>query len=155
MHIDHDRLEGRFQEMSLDEFEELFAQNEIRRDVFNQFMQFAQDMGEIVEEEFVQFIDGSYTTDKEEPNDVDIVTVLPFYPHGGRMDKLLQFQREGGVDEKYDMKVDSYLLLIYPNNDQRNNNFYSKLNDKLEFYSTDRNPKDIYILRFNQEEDEV
>ena len=65
-------------ELSFDEFQDFFmgtfaGQNETRKEIFEDYRTYLNDFKEQVSEDFIQWIDGRYITNKANPGDIDFV----------------------------------------------------------------------------------
>lgn len=66
--------------LTLDEFEaffiDKFPNNNQRKQIFNNYLEFVNDFSTQVSSHFIQWINGSFVTTKEYPNDIDFVTII-------------------------------------------------------------------------------
>jgi hypothetical protein len=69
-------------ELTLPEFQAFFVdglsdQNH-RRELFERYLVFVEDLKRAFQVPFIQWVDGSFITRKEFPGDIDVVTFLPY-----------------------------------------------------------------------------
>ena len=64
------------QEMTLKDFEEAFATNENRQDLFIEYNAFVKYINSLGINNFYQWIDGSFVTKKTNPRDIDVVSFI-------------------------------------------------------------------------------
>ena len=62
--------------VTLQEFEAAFVSNTRRKALYELYLNYTDDLRKIIGNEFIQWIDGSYVTSKEAPEDVDLVTFI-------------------------------------------------------------------------------
>lgn len=104
-------------ETDLDTFEEVFVSafnnSRTRIALFEEYRQFLNELQQIVGSGFYQWIDGSFTTQRRNPSDIDLVTFLD----STRLNKFAvelsplqkrKFQKKG--------KIDAYFVATYPEN---------------------------------------
>lgn len=69
-------------EISLADFEQTFVtsmpEKEQRSKIFATYLQYLSELFEVVGKDFFQFVNGSFTTTKELPNDIDFVTFVDY-----------------------------------------------------------------------------
>lgn len=94
-------------ELDFKVFENQFSRNRQRKMLFAEYLLFVEDLKKIVGKEFKQWIDGSYVTLKILPNDIDVVTFIPFQMYLNYESLLLD------LNQKYP-KIDAYFVPLYP-----------------------------------------
>jgi hypothetical protein len=102
-------------EVDLEFFEEIFVRrierSETRKSLFDAYLHYTYRFQDEVFPQFEQWIDGSFTTLKDNPKDLDVVTFLDYRVFDFRqertLDKYLSFslEKEG---------IDAYLVKEYP-----------------------------------------
>lgn len=70
IHIDSTRFETIFVDN--------FSISTSRRSIFNNYLAFTEVLKNNLQTPFYQWIDGSFVTSKQNPNDIDIVTFIPY-----------------------------------------------------------------------------
>lgn len=102
--------------VSLGEFEEIFVHSFVdsntRKQIYVNYMRWLESFQNRVSRNFVQWIDGSFVSQLQNPNDLDLVTFLDYRTYEAQepfLDKYWCFSLE-------DEKLDSYLVKVYPEN---------------------------------------
>ena len=129
--------------ISLDDFEENFVFNEHRKQLFESYLQIIIDLKAIGIEHFTHWINGSYTTLKFAPNDIDIVTLIDYRLYNTYEKELLDLKK------RYVGTLDFYFLIDYP---QTHKNINRTQFDKTEWrflFSTDRRKKSKGFISIN------
>lgn len=108
-------------EFMIKELESLFVTDfptsKTRQILFDRYLKYTNDFRDVITENIVQWIGGSFTTKKENPRDIDLVTILDyqnFEEHKELIDSKFRFKN--GLD-KYG--VDGYSIPKYPMEDSR------------------------------------
>jgi hypothetical protein len=110
----------------LNEFEQTFVFNEHRAKIFQEYQLFLQSIQNLGISTFYQWINGSFTSMKMNPNDIDVVTFVPFQDyekHQTFFDKLFL--------NRYSTKIDCYFIKTFPTNHPDFNDFRG---DELDFW---------------------
>lgn len=105
---------------SKEELEQYFV-NEIksntRKEIFDNYYNYSLKLKEICQEKsLVQWINGSFTTKKENPNDIDLVTFLDYRIINSNRNILKDFVYPRSLEL---FEVDAYLIESYPNEDKK------------------------------------
>jgi hypothetical protein len=98
-------------EMDWDSFEETFVFNDHRRDIFTQYIEFLEILRGMPVGNFYQWVNGSFTTMKPLPKDIDFVSFVDsvFYR---RFEKRLQ-----NLSKEFKFRsVDAYFEPVFPAN---------------------------------------
>ncbi len=96
------------------ELKETFAINITRNQLFQNYIAYTASLKELCNNEtLTQWIDGSFVTQKAEPNDIDLVTFVSFHIIDELGDKLLNYKYPAS---KNVFGVDAYLVRYYPRN---------------------------------------
>ena len=112
-------------ETDLNEFEQIFTFNEHRKTLFQEYKLFLNSIQNLGITTFYQWINGSFTSMKMNPNDIDIVTFVPFADyekHKRFFDKLFL--------NRYSTKIDCYFMKTYP---ESHPNFMTFRSNQLRF----------------------
>ena len=97
-------------------FVDNFPNSSSRKEIFEGYLKFCKTLMALGIKNFVQWLDGSFCTSKENPNDIDVVTFLDY-------DKLNALPSENqkllmdialNPYSKELFKCDSYVVLVYP-----------------------------------------
>lgn len=94
----------------LNEFEATFVlniENEKRKKLFENYQKYNQLLGQLLQSDFYQWIDGSFVTKKQEPNDIDVVTFIDHKIAKKYKEELKEFLYPQS-NEKYG--IDGYLV---------------------------------------------
>ncbi|MBV7533721.1 hypothetical protein [Chitinophaga sp. sic0106] len=82
-----------------------------RQELYNNYINYSDDLKHVLEgQPLLQWIDGSYVTQKAEPNDIDLVTFIDVELIEKAGSKLNQFKYPQSL-ERYG--VDAYLVVRY------------------------------------------
>jgi hypothetical protein len=96
------------QELTLNEFRFYFVDklNDIthRTQLFEQFLRFNNDLKEVFKIPYYQWVDGSYITTKEFPNDIDVVTFMPLDIMTKNLSSIYKFREMSLTFYKVDAK---------------------------------------------------
>jgi hypothetical protein len=96
-------------EIDLGTFEQKFVWNEHRKMLFDEYVNLIVELKNLGINNFFQWINGSFVTQKEKPNDIDIVTFIDFRLHEQKHQALQDLKR------KFE-NLDTYYVKIYPQN---------------------------------------
>ncbi len=107
---------------NISELESVFVigiQSINRKQLFDQYMTYSTTLKKLANGDiFIQWIDGSFTTQKAEPADIDLVTFLDYSVIDGLGDKLTDFKYPASQNI---YGVDAYIVKSYP----QSHKFYS------------------------------
>ncbi len=128
-------------EATLKDFENNFVfgfdESQTRYDLFWEFQKYNQDLQNLLQIPYFQWINGSFVTNKEHPNDIDIVTFIDFSQYHKQKQALEnQFSKFGS--RQYYKGLDAYLVCVFPENHE----FYQTYrSDYAYWYNLFGNPK--------------
>ncbi len=93
-----------------------------RRDkIFNEYKRYLEDLTEIIDNcAYKQWVDGSFTTKKTNPTDIDIVTFLPEETYQ-RFETKLELLTKPKVQVLYNGLINAYIL---PDNEANRNAWF-------------------------------
>jgi len=131
-------------------FVDRFQNSQTRQTIFEKYNQFITDFRTEIVQEFKNWVNGSYTTIKENPNDIDIVSLVMYSDDLNTKYHLLKkFLTEGGSKKQY--LVDGYFIPLYPENDPRYTITQYWINYWTNWFGMDRQgrPKGIIQLSFS------
>jgi hypothetical protein len=102
-----------------DTYVDSFKNSNTREKIFNSYLKFNLDLKTIINnQDFTQYLNGSFTTTKVNPQDIDIVNLISVINLDLKiLQNLNNFTTKGGCKNNY--LVDSYLIPIYPIDDAR------------------------------------
>ncbi|MCH8317379.1 MAG: hypothetical protein IIA88_02590 [Bacteroidetes bacterium] len=103
-------------ELDIEEFQKYFVQefrNSITREIiFDDYLTYINDFKKDVTPNFIQWINGSFVTGKENPKDIDFLTIIDFQIYEAKA-KLMDNQFRNPI-AKAKYKLDAYTLKSYP-----------------------------------------
>ena len=102
-------------EISLERFERIFVNEfgytQTRQKIFDNYLRYTETLQKLIKAPFYQWIDGSFATWKTNPNDIDLVSFVPFEQYEKNKPKL-EILREWRFNK--DFLIDGYILCDYP-----------------------------------------
>jgi hypothetical protein len=102
-------------ETDLETLDKYFTTNETRKAIYQNYLDYLLDLKSEISPNFRQWINGSFVTLKEKPNDIDIVTFLDFQTCETLEKKLTNFK---GLQLLKDKQIDAYFIKVYPKDHQ-------------------------------------
>lgn len=149
-------------------FVEKYPFSETRKDIFKRYAHYIEELFLSLEtDSFFQYIGGSYVTNKQNPEDIDVVNcikdcdLLKFKDDKDDtfLKKFLKRYKSEGKDlwgtSKKNYLVDAYLVILYPKTDEKLSEFTKKrlfLAQKGFAQDEDGTPKGFLKIVFNKEE---
>lgn len=91
-------------------FVDAFPNSKTRYQLYINYRKYTEDLKSRVSQELVQWINGSFISKKQNPNDIDLVTFIPYKLYEVRESYLENFWTFNREDEG----LDSYLVKWYP-----------------------------------------
>lgn len=114
-----------------------FSESESRADIYDSYSTYCNDFKSQISHKFDQWLNGSYTTTKLNPNDIDLINIIPVDDNLNSKRSLLRgFLSVGGSKEKY--QVDGYFIPVYDKGDPRREITEHWLNHWADFFGHDR-----------------
>lgn len=95
-----------------DVFVEAFAESTTRRQLFDSYVRFNDQIRALLPEGFTQWIDGSFVSQKQNPGDIDVLTFVDYQRYEQQeqeIDQLKQAHRRHRP-----VVVDAYFIQVYP-----------------------------------------
>jgi hypothetical protein len=128
-----------------------FDGSSTRQKIYENYLVYIIDFHKEIVDVWQQWIDGSFITDKKDPNDIDLVNFIDSYAFSSKGAELIKFLTKYGSKDKY--KVDGYCVPVYPSDDERYELTYRYMKYWEKWFGHDRsnNPKGIIQLYFNNE----
>ena len=125
---------------SWDEFERFFVlefpEKTNRRAIFENFKHFIERFKQGICPKFYIWVDGSFTTNKPNPADIDVVF---FIDHSICAEKEPLIRRDFFTDEiKHQLKIDAYLVRVYPEKHKKHYLFHLDMLNWKNIYGTTR-----------------
>ena len=112
-------------------FEKQFANSAVRKVIFKEYLLFLEELQGIQPHSFMQWINGSFTTQKPLPFDIDLVTFVDYSTY------FMNVQKFKKLEKKYS-KIDAHFSVDFPEGHRK---AYETHLDKLywqDVYGTDR-----------------
>jgi hypothetical protein len=101
----------------ISELEQVFVtdiQTTKRKELFENYISYSNALKEVCKNENLkQWVDGSFTSKKFEPNDIDIVTFIDFSVIDALKNQLIDYKHPASQNT---FGVDAYIVSIYPPN---------------------------------------
>ncbi len=131
-------------ESDLVTFEKIFVFNEHRQLIFQEYLLFLDELKALHIGSFYQWLNGSFTTLKSKPNDIDVVTFLDFNELKKHQEQLYLIKKEFKK-----RKIDNYLVSIYPSTHSDQNLFkLDKAEWLFDFSMRSKQPKGFIQINF-------
>jgi hypothetical protein len=111
-----------------DNFVERFPESTSRKQIWKVYEEFIDSFQKEITPNFVQWIDGSFVSNKQSPNDIDFVTLIDFEVFEQNESLLTTKFRKFDNSNK---ALDAYFLKSYPENHSRH--FVSEMDQKYWF----------------------
>ena len=147
-----------FHDMTQDEIisslVENFPDSKTRKIIFDGYVNFCQNMINCGIKNFVQWLDGSFCTSKENPNDIDIVTIIDdaeFKNLNEKQKNNLKLIAER-TNAKSRYKCDSFILIAYPKKHDKYKDYINNYMYWRGVWGFDRNdiPKGIIRVTYGK-----
>ncbi len=149
----YEKIEIEFEEFKAS-FVESFEVSSTRQKIFSSYLEFLSRFEEEITPNFIQWIDGSFVTNKENPKDIDFVTLIDFDIFEKNEELIESKFRLRGAKANFG-GLDAYALKVYPENHERKNiTEYDKVYWKNWFSETKKNrlkkkyPKGFLEIKF-------
>lgn len=111
-------------------FVDSFDMDSSRYQIFENYNKFVVDFQKTITPDFIHWINGSFVSNKENPKDIDFVTLIDYETF---------FEKESLIDKQFRLKgakdfygVDAYTLIIYPESHKKH--FFTK-SDSMYWYN--------------------
>jgi hypothetical protein len=137
-------------EIDLIAFEQIFidgfTQSKTRRNIFDNYKRFVETIKQLIDEPFYQWIDGSFVTQKINPNDIDVLTFVPhesYIKHNSHFDMLRRWRHNK------DFGVDGYFLKVLPSTHKDFQFYEFDSKDWLNTFSTGRKMENKGLIQIN------
>jgi hypothetical protein len=111
-------------ELNILAFTHYFVFNSHRQQLFEQYLKAVTALQTVVSEPFEQWINGSFTTLTDNPNDIDIVTFIPLAVYQKAEAQLVE------IKKTFRPMIDAYYVCDYPKNHR---NFVHSELDRIEW----------------------
>lgn len=130
-------------------FVEAFPESKTRSNIFSGYLRYVGDFSRDVGPAWGQWVNGSFTTTKVNPNDIDLVNLVGAGEVNRAGAKFRKFLTEHGSKETY--LVDGYFIPCYPEGDERSAITRKRVAYWLKHFGHDRRdrPKGLLQVRFD------
>jgi hypothetical protein len=131
-------------------FVDAITESTTRRVIFTNYERYIGDFSTEVAHNFKQWINGSFTTTKVDPNDIDLVNHVYYTDDMNlKADTIIKYLTQGGSKDTY--LVDGYFIPVYDKNDPRYSVTEHWTNYWFEHFGKDRkgNKKGIIEITFS------
>lgn len=143
------------QAMAFSEFEQSHVTEHptslTRAQIFSRYQHYLRDFRTAIGVSFSQWVDGSFTTSKLDPQDIDVINFVPFEAASDQqIVELAKFKKSGGSREEY--QVDAHIVQVYPADDRRFQFTQLYMNQWAADFGFDKNsgqPKTVVALLFS------
>ena len=133
-------------------FVDYFPNSESRRKLFNNYLRYIHEFRSRITRHFTQWINGSFISQKENPNDIDFVTFFDYKIYQTQEQYLDRFWTFSLEEEG----LDAYLVKVYPEKHKLYSSTKSSLERWQQIYGTTSPnnsqvtfPKGFIELKFN------
>lgn len=130
-------------------FVDNFPNSSSRKEIFEGYSKFCKTLVTLGIKNFVQWLDGSFCTSKENPNDIDVVTFVNYDKLNAltsdNQDCLMNLAQNPTSKVRY--KCDSYVVLVYPQTHQYYRNYLDYRMYWRGVWGFDRNDNPKGIIR--------
>lgn len=110
-----ERIEITFKDFQL-YFDLDFPNSQTRSDLMNGYIAYNQSLKKEITANFTQWIGGSYTTNKLNPKDIDLLTILPYETYDKHEQLIEKVFRKSA---KLEYGLDAYFIAFYPPEHQK------------------------------------
>ncbi|MDX2247727.1 MAG: hypothetical protein SF052_13165 [Bacteroidia bacterium] len=128
-------------EMEMAEFESFFVKQfdffEERMAIFENFTRYNRDLSHLIGIGFVQWINGSFVSNKETPKDIDFVTFIDWKTYTHHKKEIDSRFSKWAVANNYE-KLDAYTICEYPQGHRFHQTFLADRAYWYEWFSNSR-----------------
>lgn len=126
-----------------------FPASQTRQILFDNLLKYRAAIFSELNQTFAQWLNGSFTTQKLNPNDIDLANLIPYNDAlDATIESLLPFFTVGGSLETY--QVDAHLIPIYSETDPRFENTKLRLAYFEHWFGHDRNDNPKGFIEINE-----
>ena len=128
-------------EMNLEEFEDTFVnqfdESETRYALMSSYKLYNQDLMNLIGTDFVQWVNGSFVSNKDHPRDIDLVTFIGWQTYSQYEKEIDRRFSKWNVGEFYP-NLDAYTIWEYPTDHKFHQTFLADQAYWYEWFSTSR-----------------
>ena len=133
----------------LDLFVSDFPASQTRQTLFDNLLRYRSAIFSELNQNFKQWINGSFTTQKLNPNDIDLANLIPYSDAlDSKIETILPYFTVGGSLEMYQM--DAHLIPVYDETDPRFENTKLRLAYFEHWFGHDRNDRPKGFIEINE-----
>lgn len=96
-------------ELSLGDFERIFVKERVAKDhrqqIFDEYLRHNEQIKKEVGAILFQFVNGSFTTLKDKPNDIDVVSFVDYRIYRKKEEKILELESQFDKFDKLDIHI--------------------------------------------------
>lgn len=123
-----------------------FTDSTVRSKIFKNYIRYTEAIRKLVGEPFHQWIDGSFVTKKENPNDIDVLTFIPVSSFNKNW-KEFEMLRRWRFNR--DFCVDGYFIKIVPEEHPDHRIYNLDKQDWLSTFTTDHRFNNKGVIQIN------
>ena len=105
-------------ETSMENFQKTFVnsfeEESTRLELFKNYNQYMSDLSHLLTKDFSQWIDGSFVSNRQNPKDIDLVTIIAYNDY--EQNKVILEKEFASFAGRKKYKVDAYIVANYPEN---------------------------------------
>jgi hypothetical protein len=135
---------------ALEFFKAIFVDNmeisKTRKPLFENYLQYLDAIKNVIPNGFHQWVDGSFVTQKQNPNDIDIVTFINFQDFERNI-KTFDILRRWRFDKT--KGIDGYFVPIFPENHRKSVVFEMEKKEWIFQFCNDRNGNSKGIIQIS------
>lgn len=138
-------------ETDLETFEQVFVNafngSDTRKIIFKAYLDYLDQLQQIIGKGFYQWIDGSFITKKQNPNDIDFLTWVNCHLYDSKIKELSELRQQRFTKNNL---TDGYIIPLYP---QQNRKVYlNEINEKQWLFDwaedDNKHPKGLIKIQF-------
>jgi len=126
-----------------------FPNSNTRLALFESYIAYRKAIFSVVGQPFKQWVNGSFITQKQNPNDIDLANLIPYNDElDARIEQILPYFTVGGSIEIY--QIDAHLIPIYSESDLRFENTQLRMDYFKRWFGQDRNENPKGFIEINE-----
>ncbi len=128
-----------------------FGGSSTRQNIYEKYLVYIADFYKEIVTRWLQWVNCSFTTNKIDPNDIDLVNLIAAEIFAVKNMEIAKFLTKYGSKDLYN--VDGYCIPVYKENDERYEltKEYMKYWKKWFGYDRSKNPKGVIQLNFSED----
>lgn len=126
-----------------------FPDSNTRPLLFESYIAYRKAIFSVIGYAFKQWINGSFVTQKQNPNDVDLANLIPYNDSlDAQIEQILPYFTVGGSIETY--QIDAHLIPVYQKSDPRFENTELRISYFKRWFGHDRNDNPKGFIEINE-----